>query len=126
MGELNSAGTQTLVRRMAIQLGELERSGCVRLDQVWNIPTTEAQKTAMDLAITKVQRDLRVTSGLWIKKAARLRGQVQKAQATNQEAYHKPQARRERSPSEESNGGGRAWPQGEGQVGGRQEGVKAG
>jgi hypothetical protein len=32
----------------------------------------------------------------------RLRGQVQKAQATNQEAYHKPQVRRERSPSEES------------------------
>jgi hypothetical protein len=53
----------------------------------------------MDLAI---QRDFRVTSGLWIKKAARLRGQVQKAQATNQEAYHKPQARRERSPFEES------------------------
>jgi hypothetical protein len=56
----------------------------------------------MNLAITKVQRDHCVTSGLWIKKAARLRGQVQKAQATNQEAYHKPQARRERSPSKES------------------------
>jgi hypothetical protein len=54
MGELNSADTQTLVRRMAIQLMELERSGCVRLDQVWNIPTTEAQNTAMDRAITKV------------------------------------------------------------------------
>jgi hypothetical protein len=64
MGGLNSAGTQTLVRRMAIQLGELERSGYVSLDQVWNIPTIEAQKTAMDLAITKVQRDLRATSGL--------------------------------------------------------------
>jgi hypothetical protein len=87
---------------MAIQLGELERSDCMRLDQVWNIPTTEAQKTAMDLAITKVQRDLRVTSGLWIKKAARLSGQVEKAQATNQEVYHKPQARRERSPYKES------------------------
>jgi hypothetical protein len=55
----------------------------------------------MDLAITKVQRDLCVTSELWFKKAERLRGQVQKAQATNQEVYHK-QARRERSPSEES------------------------
>jgi hypothetical protein len=101
MGGLNSAGTQTLMRRVAIQLGELERLGCVRLDQVWNIPTTEAQKTAMDLAITKVQRDLCVTSGLWIEKAACLRGQFQKAQATNQEAYHK-QARRERFPSKES------------------------
>jgi hypothetical protein len=76
MGGLHSAGTQTLVRRMAIQLGELERSGCVRLDQVWNIPTTEAQKTAMDLAITKVQRDLCIISGLCIEKAERLRGQV--------------------------------------------------
>jgi hypothetical protein len=54
MGELNCAGTQILVRRMAIQLRELERLGCVHLDQVWNIPTIEAQKTAMDLAITKV------------------------------------------------------------------------
>jgi hypothetical protein len=86
---------------MAIQLGELERLGCVRLDQIWHISTTEAQKTAMDLAITKVRRDLRVTSKLWLKKAKRFRGQVQKAQATNQEAYHK-QARRERSISEES------------------------
>jgi hypothetical protein len=61
MGGLNCAGTQILMRSMAIQLGELERLGCVRLDQVWNIPTIEAQKTAMDLAITKVQRDLCVT-----------------------------------------------------------------
>jgi hypothetical protein len=47
MGGLNSAGTQTLVCRMAIQWRELERSGCVRLHQVWNILTTEAQKTAI-------------------------------------------------------------------------------
>jgi hypothetical protein len=32
MGGLDSAGTQTLVDRMAIQLGELERLGYVRLD----------------------------------------------------------------------------------------------
>jgi hypothetical protein len=64
MGRLNSAGMHTLVRRMAIQFRELERLGCVRLDQVWNIPTTEAQNTAMDLTITKVQKDLCVTFGL--------------------------------------------------------------
>jgi hypothetical protein len=34
MGGIQSAGMQTLLRRMAIQLGELERAGCVRLDQV--------------------------------------------------------------------------------------------
>jgi hypothetical protein len=43
-----------------------------------------------------------VTSRQWIEKAERLRRQVQKAPATNQEAYFKPQARRERSPSTES------------------------
>jgi hypothetical protein len=36
------------------------------------------------------------------REGSRLRGQVQKAQATNQEAYHKPQAKGERSPSKES------------------------
>jgi hypothetical protein len=56
----------------------------------------------MDLTITKVQKDLCVTSGQWTEKAKPLRRQVQKAHATNQEAYHKPQARRERSSSEES------------------------
>jgi hypothetical protein len=72
------------------------------LDQVWNIPTAEAQQTAMDMAITKFRRDLRVTSGEWIEKVERLRGQVQKAQAQNQEFYHKRHARKERSPSADS------------------------
>jgi hypothetical protein len=66
------------------------------------LSTIETRQTAMDLAITKFQRDLRVTSGQWIEKAKRLRGQVQKAQTINQEAFHKPQARRGRSPSAES------------------------
>jgi hypothetical protein len=102
MGGLDSAGTQTLLRRMAIQLGELERSGCVRLDQVWNIPTYETQRTAMDMAITKLQRDLRVTLGDWVEKAKRLHGQVLKSQAQNQEFYHKSHSTKERSPSVES------------------------
>jgi hypothetical protein len=102
MGGYNSAGTQTLLRCMAIQLGEREQSGWVRLDQVWNIPTAEAQQTAMDMAITKFRRDLRVTSREWVEKAKRLRGQVQKAQAQNQEFYHKRHARKERSPSADS------------------------
>jgi hypothetical protein len=102
MAGFNSAGTQTLLHRMAIQLRELERSGCVRLDQVWNIPTAEAQQTAMDMAITKFRRDLRVTSGEWVEKVDRLREQVQKALAQNQEFYHKRHARKERSPSADS------------------------
>jgi hypothetical protein len=56
----------------------------------------------MDMAITKFRRDLRVTSGEWVEKAERLRGQVQKAQAQNQEFYHKRHARKERSPSADS------------------------
>jgi hypothetical protein len=35
----NLAGVQTLQRRMMLQLGELERGGCIRLDQVWNAPS---------------------------------------------------------------------------------------
>jgi hypothetical protein len=37
--EENSAGVQTMQRRMMLQLGFLEREGCIRLDQVWNSPT---------------------------------------------------------------------------------------
>jgi hypothetical protein len=100
MGGFNFAGTQTLLRCMAIQLEELERLGCVRMDHVWDIPMVKAQQSAMDMAITKFRRDLRVTSGEWTEKAKRLHVQVLKAQ--NLEFYHKPHARKERFPSAES------------------------
>jgi hypothetical protein len=32
-------GVQTMRRRMMLQLGFLEREGCIRLDQVWNSPS---------------------------------------------------------------------------------------
>jgi hypothetical protein len=38
MGGIDSASVQTLQRRMALQLGQLEKDGCIRLDQVWNTP----------------------------------------------------------------------------------------
>jgi hypothetical protein len=34
IAKTNSADVQTLQRRMMLQLGELERGGCIRLDQV--------------------------------------------------------------------------------------------
>jgi hypothetical protein len=102
MGGINSAGAQTLLRRMALQLGELERSGCIRLDQVWNVLTDETQQTAMDMAITKFQRDLCITPEAWVERAEHIRGQILKAQAFNKEHYGKRHARKERSPSVES------------------------
>jgi hypothetical protein len=45
LGE-NSAGVQTMQRRMMLQLGFLEREGCIRLDQVWNSPSNAEMNQA--------------------------------------------------------------------------------
>jgi hypothetical protein len=43
-----SAGLQTMQRRMMMQLGFLEREGCIRLDKVWNTPTnTELNRSGI-------------------------------------------------------------------------------
>jgi hypothetical protein len=48
----NSAGVQTMQRRMMLQLGYLEREGCIRLDQVWNTPNnTEMDQRTLQPAI---------------------------------------------------------------------------
>jgi hypothetical protein len=39
--KINPAGVQTLQRRMMLQLGALERGGCIRLDQVWSASINE-------------------------------------------------------------------------------------
>jgi hypothetical protein len=41
IAKTDPAGVQALQRRMMLQLGELERGGCNRLDQVWSAPTNE-------------------------------------------------------------------------------------
>jgi hypothetical protein len=41
IAKTNPAGVQTLQRRMMLQLGELERGGCIRLDQMWSGPTND-------------------------------------------------------------------------------------
>jgi hypothetical protein len=41
IAKTNPAGVQSLQRRMMLQLGELERGGCIPLDQVWSAPTNE-------------------------------------------------------------------------------------
>jgi hypothetical protein len=45
LGE-NFAGVQTMQRRMMLQLGFLERKGCIRLDQVWNSPSNAEMNQA--------------------------------------------------------------------------------
>jgi hypothetical protein len=45
LGE-NSAGVQTMQRRMMLQLGHLEREGCIRLDQAWNTPNNTEMNEA--------------------------------------------------------------------------------
>jgi hypothetical protein len=41
IAKTNPTGVQTLQHRMMLQLGALERGGCIRLDQVWIAPTKE-------------------------------------------------------------------------------------
>jgi hypothetical protein len=41
IAKTNPAGVQTLQRCMMLQVGELERGGCIRLDQVWNAAINE-------------------------------------------------------------------------------------
>jgi hypothetical protein len=41
IAKTNPAGVQTLQRHMMLQLGALERGGCIRLDQVWSAPINE-------------------------------------------------------------------------------------
>jgi hypothetical protein len=41
IAKTNPTGVQLLQRRMMLQLGALERAGCIRLDQVWSAPTNE-------------------------------------------------------------------------------------
>jgi hypothetical protein len=53
-----SAGVQTMQRRMVLQLGFLEREGCIRLDQVWNSPTNTKMNQAY-LAISDQMMSLK-------------------------------------------------------------------
>jgi hypothetical protein len=41
VAKTNLARVQTFQRRMMLQLEELEREGCIRLDQVWNAPSND-------------------------------------------------------------------------------------
>jgi hypothetical protein len=41
IAKTNPAGVQTLQRRIMLQLGALERGGCIRLNQVWSALTSE-------------------------------------------------------------------------------------
>ena len=52
----DDAGVQTFWRRMAAQLGVLERSGCLRLGEVWSIPADTELDDAQTIALQSMQR----------------------------------------------------------------------
>jgi hypothetical protein len=100
----NSAGMQTMQRRMMLQLGFLEREGCILLDQVWNTPNNTKMDQAY-LAASDQMADLLTTSNKQFQ--ARVHtisqelGQALKDMAKGVTPKVKAQTRRERSPSVE-------------------------
>jgi hypothetical protein len=69
MGGDQSAGVQTMKRRMILQLGELEKRGCVCIDQVWHIFTQLQVKAQTDGVIVNLDTQLATTSPDMIKQA---------------------------------------------------------
>jgi hypothetical protein len=58
MGGDNCAGVQTLRRKMALQLGWLEREGLIRLDQVRNTPSRPEMDNAYQMLVQSMQAGL--------------------------------------------------------------------
>jgi intracellular sulfur oxidation DsrE/DsrF family protein len=100
----NSAGVQTMQRRMMLQFGHLEREGCIRLDQVWNT-LNNAEMNQAYVAASEQMADLLTTPNEQFQERAYTISQ-ELGQALNDKAKGvtprvKAQARRERSPSVE-------------------------
>jgi DNA anti-recombination protein RmuC len=100
----NSAGVQTMQRRMMLQLGYLEREGCIRLDQVWNTPNNTEMDQAY-LAASDQMADLLTTPNEQFQSRAHVisqeLGQTLKDMVKGVTPKVKAQTRRERSPSVE-------------------------
>lgn len=69
MGGDRSAGVLTLKRRMILQLRELERKGCIRVDQIWHILTAQQMQALSDWGIINLQKQLATTSPNMVKQA---------------------------------------------------------
>jgi hypothetical protein len=105
MGGNQSAGVQTMKRRMILQLGELEKRGCVRTDQVWHIPTQRQVQAQTDRGITNLYAQLATTSPDMVKQAKFINAKIQRAESWRQKMQSKDQGgeeehkkRKERSP----------------------------
>jgi hypothetical protein len=102
VAKTNPAGVQTLQRRMMLQLGALERGGCIRLDQVWSAPTN---KELAEVYLVAKQMMLDILEGP--SKKFQERAQAIQAElhavlldlAKSGTQTGRSQARRERSPS---------------------------
>jgi hypothetical protein len=103
LGE-NYAGVQTMQRRMMLQLGFLEREGCIRLDQVWNSPSNAEMNQAY-LVASDEMAGLKGASNESLQNRAYVisheLGQALKKMAKGITPKAEAQTRRERSPSVE-------------------------
>jgi hypothetical protein len=103
LGE-KSAGVQTMQRRMMLQLGFLERKGCIRLDQVWNSPSNAEMNQAY-MAASDEMAGLKGAPNEQFQNRAYVisheLGQALKKMAKGTTPKAKAQTRRERSPSVE-------------------------
>jgi hypothetical protein len=102
MGGLKRAGAQTLQRRMMLQLGQLERDGCIRLDQVWSIPSQNEPLAATAGAIESLEQDLSRHPKDLLERALHLNEEIDEAIEVMRKKVTPTKSKKERSPSEES------------------------
>jgi hypothetical protein len=98
----DSAGVQTMQRRMMLQLGFLEREGCIRLDQVRNSPTNAEMNQAYLAASDEVAGLKEAPNEQFQNRAYVISeelGQALKKMAKGTTPKAEAQTRRERSPS---------------------------
>jgi hypothetical protein len=103
MGGLKCAGVQTLQRRMMLQLGQLERDGCSRLDQVWSrVPSQDELLAAIAGAIESLKQDLSRPPADVLERALHLNEEIDEAIEAMRKKVTPTKSKKERSPSEES------------------------
>jgi hypothetical protein len=98
MGGLQCAGAQTLQRRMMLQLGQLERVGCIRLDQVWSIPSQDELLAATAGATESLEQDLSRPPADVLERALHLNKEIDEAIEAMRKKVTPTKSTKERSP----------------------------
>jgi hypothetical protein len=98
IAKTNPAGVQTLQRRMMLQLGALERGGCIRLDQVWSAQTNEKMAEVYLVANQMMLDVLEGPSEKFQERAQAIQAELH-AVLQDLAKRGRSRARRERSPS---------------------------